>query len=249
MGADAEFTMRLARVKANAGRSVIMVGPDESFVHQRNVTTKVSRPREIGTTLAYPWSLAGAFLLGMIAVVLGHYVRFHLVSEGGELANPDLEMALAGGIGLMASFALSQMFRLSSNRHRALQVAGVFLMVGTFHNLGHWFPAPMSAAFSPEWVAQVQVTSPANSFRLSERYIPLVQDKWAADPASGPDAVAGTEVVPTGPAAPLAGCKTPQASVQRIVLDSEKDKTPGSRSSTAKTIAVQPDCATEPTAP
>lgn len=238
-----DFSARLARVKANTGRSVIMVGQDESFVRERKVTVAVSRPREIGSNLVYPGTLVGAFLMGMFAVALGQYVRFHLFSEGVELADSDLEMALAGGIGLMASFALSQMFRLTSKAHRSMQAAGVFAMVCTFHNLGHWFPGPMSAAFSPQWVAQIQTTSPANSFRLSGRYIPFGQT------AAAPDAVAG--LVPVEMAdkdstgTTTADCTRSQPAVPRIVLDSDKDKTPGTTGSAAKTIAVTENCSAD----
>ena len=43
MTASEDYAARLARVQANKGRSVIMVGRDDSFVHERAQIVQISR--------------------------------------------------------------------------------------------------------------------------------------------------------------------------------------------------------------
>ncbi len=163
-----------------------MVGQDEQHVLTRKVVVQQSRGREIAGNLLYPASLLGAVLLGMLAVAVSHYVRFHLMSGAVTPTDPDTEMLMVGGIGIAASFVMSQMFRLTSGLQRCLQGVGVFLMVCTFHNLPHWLPGPMAAAFSPSYVETMVAASPPNSFRFSGNYFPLfVATDVPADTATG----------------------------------------------------------------
>ena len=213
MTGSEDYAARLARVQANKGRSVIMVGRDDSFVHERKEIVKISRGREVAGNIGYPASLVGAFLLGMLAVALGYYARFHLMSGHSELPDADLEMALSAVIGLCVAFALSQMFRITSKSHKAMQSAGVFLMICSFHNLSFWVPGAMAMAFSPEFVVQQQLSAEPNSLRFRGVYIPLGEVSLGADPAADlagadpdaplPEAAAGTGCV-TATTAPLA---------------------------------------------
>ena len=181
MTGSEDYAARLARVQANKGRSVIMVGRDDSFVHERKPIVQISRGREVAGNIGYPASLVAAFLLGMLAVALGYYARFHLVSGHSELPNADLEMALSAVIGLCVAFALSQMFRITSKSHKAMQSAGVFLMICSFHNLAFWVPGAMALVFSSEFVLEQQLTAQPNSLRFRGIYIPLGEVSLGAD--------------------------------------------------------------------
>ena len=193
MTASEDYAARLARVQANKGRSVIMVGRDDSFVHERAQIVQISRGRELAGNISHPASLVGAFGLGMLAVALGYYARFHLMSGHSELPDADLEMALSAIIGLCIAFALSQMFRITSKSHKAMQSAGVVLMICSFHNLAFWVPGAMALAFSPEFVQEQQVTALPNSVRFRGIYIPLGTD---------PGADLATDLAETDPDAP-----------------------------------------------
>ncbi len=209
MATSDDFVARLARVKANAGRSIIMVGADDSFVHERKARQVVSRRREVGETLVAPAGLAMALLLGMVAVLLGQVLRFHLTAGGDELRSPGTELVLLVGVGLAGSFVLAQVFRLTSKGQRALQGLGVLVMACSSHTLSHWMPGPMSLAFSQQWVAQIQNSAPPNTLLLGETYL-----AWGQAPLA-----AGLSEVQT-----VAGiCATGGARVQLIVLDSAKD--------------------------
>lgn len=166
MNTSEEFTARLERVQANKGRQIVMVGQDETIVRERKQTEQVSRQHEVAGNLVYPATLLGAFVLGMFAVALGHYARFVVTSGPREMPDATLEMLLAGSVGICIAFALAQMFRLTSKEHKAMQGAGVFLMVCTFHNLSHWAPAAMGAVFSADYVAAVTTDTGPNTFRF-----------------------------------------------------------------------------------
>ena len=208
MTASEDYAARLARVQANKGRSVIMVGRDDSFVHERAQIVQISRGRELAGNISHPASLVGAFGLGMLAVALGYYARFHLMSGHSELPDADLEMALSAIIGLCIAFALSQMFRITSKSHKAMQSAGVVLMICSFHNLAFWVPGAMALAFSPEFVQEQQLTALPNSVRFRGIYIPLgadlATDLAETDPDAPPSAAEGSTdcaVAATAPAA------------------------------------------------
>lgn len=166
---------RVARVQAGGAntKGTIFVGQDEQ--HHLGQTTRNSPGKAAGAAgnALYPLSLLGAFVLGLFAVALGIYARFQLMAGQAVLEDASIEMALSGGIGLMLSFVLAQMFRLTSKEHKAMQAAGVFVMVCGFHNLAHWLPGPMTLLFSPAHVVEMQVTSPANSARIGGSYFPL----------------------------------------------------------------------------
>ncbi len=217
MTSNDEYTARLARVSANRGRSVIMVGADESFVFDPQKRVLMSRQREIAGNLAQPAALVGAFALGMGAVVLGHIARFHAMSGEPKLNDADMEMAVSAAIGLFLAFALSHLLRLASSQHLALQGIGVLLMVCSFHNLFFWAPAAMSAAFSPEYQSRIIVTAKPNSFQLRGEYIPFFERSTMAP-------VSAEETATETPAAEAATCAPVGPEIGRITVTGEGRK-------------------------
>jgi hypothetical protein len=217
MTSNDEYTARLARVSANRGRSVIMVGADESFVFDPQKLVLMSRQREIAGNLAQPAAFVGAFALGMGAVVLGHIARFHAMSGEPKLNDADMEMAVSAAIGLFLAFALSHLLRLASSQHLALQGIGVLLMVCSFHNLFFWAPAAMSAAFSPEYQSRIIVTAKPNSFQLRGEYIPFFERSTMAP-------VSAEETATETPAAEAATCAPVGPEIGRITVTGERRK-------------------------
>jgi hypothetical protein len=190
-----EFSARLNRIKAGQGQSLLMVGQAEQHVIPLKEVNQISRRQEIAHNAMYPASLLGAVLLGMVAVAVSQYIRFQLMNGASEHPDPGTEMLITGGIGIAASFVLSQAFRLTSKEHRSLQGIGVFLMVCAFHNLCHWLPGPMSVAFSADYVRTTIDASPPNSLRFGARYFPLFDSGAPVDP------VAADAGLPTAPVA------------------------------------------------
>lgn len=214
MTANDEFAERLARVQANRGRSVIMVGRDESFVHERARPVKVSRQREVAGSLGTPLSWVMALVLGMAAAAAGMIAQFHLLDA---VANPDAEMAMQLGIGLCLTLALSIALRLTTKVQRLMQVLGVVVMVGGFHNLYFWAPALMVKATSAEHVMLTSLTALPNSVRVRGDYIALIEPTaLAADPVAEAATLAPTT---TDPAVTCAA-----AAVKRVELTGETRK-------------------------
>lgn len=154
-----EFQERLNRILAQGQRT----GAPAPAFGRPTPRQPVSAGSEIAMNLLYPLSLAGAFLLGLLAVGLGRYIRFHLADGAAGDQTADTDLMITAGLGLAVSFVLAQLFRLSSKEHVALQGIGVFVALCTFHNLFHWAPEPMAAVFSPGYVAEIQEMAPANS--------------------------------------------------------------------------------------
>lgn len=208
-----EFAARLARVR-NGGahtKATIFVGQDEQHLIRREAPQQQSKSREVASNALYPLSLAGAFVLGLFAVALGYYARFQFMAGQATLSDDaDLEMAISGVIGMMLSFVLAQIFRLTSKEHKGLQGAGVFVMICAFHNFAHWAPGPMSVLFSPEWVANIQTEAPPNSAKFRGVYFPLFDKGSAAvnmttaptDAAAAPAVDCAAAEIAEAPAAP-----------------------------------------------
>ncbi len=181
--ANEDFLARLDRIRAKEGQQTLMVGQDEQVIIPRKEFKQQSRSAEVATNALYPLGLFGAFLLGVLGVALGYYVRFQLLGDVEQLQDPGIELIFIAGIGLVTSFILSQAFRLTTKTQRSLQGMGVFLMVGVFHNFSHWLPDPMGMAFSPDFVQTTVANTPANSFRFGQSYFPLF-DQPATDLAA-----------------------------------------------------------------
>ncbi len=211
-----DYLDRLARVQANRGRSVIMVGLDESFVHERKQPIQAARARELAGSAKHPASLIGAFVLGMVAAALGHYARFLLMSGPSAMPDATLEMLLSAFVGICVAFALSKLFRLTSKTHKAMQSAGVVLMVCGFHNLFFWAPQVMQTLFSPEYAAQITLNAVPNTLYVRGDYIPIGETPVTL-PNAQTTALATTEIA--------AECTQAPSEVKRITLDGTRRKT------------------------
>lgn len=159
MSQQDEFQERLNRILSQGQRT----GAPAPAYGRTTPQNPAPTGSEIAVNLLYPLSLAGAFLLGLLAVGLGRYIRFHLADGAAGDQTADTDLMITAGLGLAVSFVLAQLFRLSSKEHVALQGIGVLAALCTFHNLFHWAPEPMAQVFSPGYVAEMQEMAPANT--------------------------------------------------------------------------------------
>lgn len=181
MSQQDQFQQRLDRIRQQEQRSGV-----PSPLPGRG--TPPAAGREIAANALYPLSLAGAFLLGLLAVGLGRYIRFHLADGAAGDQTSDMDLLITVGFGMAASFVLAQMFRLSSKEHVGLQGIGVMVAVCTFHNLFHWAPGPMAAVFSPGYVAEMQQMAPANTAVFRSMVFNLVEPPPAPEEEAQPAA-------------------------------------------------------------
>lgn len=120
----------------------------------------------------YPLSLIGAFLLGMLSVVIGQFVRVNLIGVGQPdqlwLAVADLIMAT------MIIFSIKSMFHLPFKELVTAQTLGIVIMFMTLHNLVLLAPFPFAILMSPEWVQAIQDSCHFGTLRLGTVEIPLI---------------------------------------------------------------------------
>lgn len=163
--------------------------------------------------IRYPAQIIGAFLLGMIMMLLLRYMRFHLMpvdpQAGVSISDAivDLVLVVAGG------WAIRQLFHLEVKAFQSAQMVGAFAMASLMHNFVYLAPELFDQVFSPEWTAHVIATTEPSSFQFGELSL-----KFGAQDQPAPfqtEAVAQGEV------------QTPQQTEQPqmprlIVMDSER---------------------------
>jgi hypothetical protein len=155
---QAEFTARLARIEAAAGKrsTTLYVGPDESYVLDRPVRRRNrSALLVMMGNAAYPLSLVLSFLVGFLAFGIGRYIRFHLTGAADAPPDPDTEMLIEVCSGLVIAAMLGQFDRMKSFEYLVAKSLGVVVALLTFHNLVHEFPEQFKMLFSPIWVTKV----------------------------------------------------------------------------------------------
>lgn len=135
----------------------------------------------------YPAKLVGAALLGMLAVFIARYVRFHLM--GGTMAGDDadftmmIDAALAAGVSFAIFTAMGfttgearraertgGLSALGDNPVKAAQVVGIAIMVSIMHNFVHAAPRAFDTLFSPEWTAEIVEYSEPGSLYFRGNY-------------------------------------------------------------------------------
>lgn len=127
----------------------------------------------------YPLSILGAFILGMLSVVIGQFVRINLIGIGQPdqlwLAVADLVMAT------MIIFSIKNMFHLPLKELVTAQTIGIVLMFLTLHNFVHLAPFPFAILMSPEWVDGIVNQSHLGTLRLGSVEIPIMDMSAQAD--------------------------------------------------------------------
>ncbi len=113
--------------------------------------------------MQYPASIVAAFALGLFAVFLSRYIRYHL--QGGSLSgeDTDLIMMIDGGLAAGAGFAIRQIFRFKAKVFITAHTFGVGAMILSMHNFVHYAPETFATLLSPDWVRQVVTDTPPNS--------------------------------------------------------------------------------------
>lgn len=121
----------------------------------------VSPVPSIWENLAYPLSILGAVLIGMIAVFAARYARFHL--QGGTLVGEDADIAmmLDGALAFCVGFVFRSFFRFESQEFITAKTLGIAAMIALMHNLVHWAPGLFTGLFDADYVtATIEMTEP-----------------------------------------------------------------------------------------
>jgi hypothetical protein len=162
-----EFQGRLDRIQST--QSMLMLNLNRL---QPNLDPIEEASLHFAKNAIYPLSLIGAFLLGMLSVLIGQFVRVNLIGVGQPdqlwLAVADLIMAT------MIIFSIKSMFHLPLKELVFSQTIGVVLMFLTLHNFVLLAPFPFAVLMSPEWVQLIQDGTHLGTLRLGTVEIPLI---------------------------------------------------------------------------
>lgn len=159
--ADQEtFQERLLRIAAEKESGPVT--ENKSAKREKYSAAGIPSMRE---NILYPLSFVRAVFVGVIAVFVSRFIRYHLA--GGSLAgsqeSADLVMMIDGIIAVGAGFALKELFKISDKSLQLAQTVGVFMMIVLMHNLVHMVPGLFGMIFSPEWVQDVLTTTEPKS--------------------------------------------------------------------------------------
>jgi len=185
--------------------------PDRGFQNRINRVQELRAPIEAARprvdvlpdwreNVRYPATLVGMALLGMLAVFIARFVRFHLI--GGTLSgdSPDITMLIDAGLAALAGLMILAAFGLTArqlsreegqgvfslktlgeNSVKAALVAGIAIMIGTMQNMVHSMPSVFKLVFSEEWTEDVVTYSePGSIYFRGNYYVVLPQAEDAA---------------------------------------------------------------------
>ncbi|WP_371168675.1 hypothetical protein [Aliiroseovarius sp. 2305UL8-7] len=150
-------------------------------------STKRKKASVWSNNLAYPATVLGAFLLGLTAVFVSRYIRFHIGMGGLAGDDADMMMLVDGGMGVAVGIALKQLFHMEGKEFQSAQAVGVFAMICVMHNFVHWAPTLFDRIFSPQWTAMVITSTDPNSILLAGTSFVLdteTEHRGAADASS-----------------------------------------------------------------
>ncbi len=195
----ASFQDRLQRIQANGGTTPEPVlsaaaAPKEWEMPKSNRSSgDVSPLPSWQENIKYPLSIVGAFLVGILAVFISRYGRFHI--SGGTLAgeDPDLTMMIDGALAAGLGFALRTAFRFESKEYITAKMVGIAVMIATMHNLVHWTPNTFTTLFSEQWTREVVWFTEPNSILFRGVSFVLVEPDPNYVPAVPPPDFFGSE--------------------------------------------------------
>ena len=125
----------------------------------------MTKPSALRTNAGYPTSLLAALFVGMLAYLVGRYLRFKLLAGPTNQLSIDADIGLNVVFALIATVVLSRLFKLTSRQQYSLQMLGIVVMTVSFHNLVYLKPDAFNAVFSPIWVNEVMTaTRPKSLF-------------------------------------------------------------------------------------
>lgn len=157
---DQIFLERLGRINASGpdGTQQVFVGPADT--NQKRKAPRVSiaarMTGKVSESEASTISLLGSgILVGILAVMLARYGRFHL--NGGALSGPDSDIMMVVDVVLAITVAilLRMIFRVRSKVHGVGKIFGIAATILLMHNVVHIAPGLFEKAYSVEWVDQV----------------------------------------------------------------------------------------------
>ncbi len=145
--ASPDFQARLARINAGEGHTA-----EGLIAPERRVVKDVKLTGGLLENAVYPLSIAGAFVLGLLAVFFSRFARIHLLGTPPPEADIMLSLVADGGMALAIGFFFKQLFKMKGAEWISAQTMGVTVMVASMHNLIHLQPGLFAKIFTPDYV-------------------------------------------------------------------------------------------------
>lgn len=169
-----DFAARVERVMQKRGAAAVALsGAGMKHMAPAAMAQSWPMPRARRSALGGLVSLVGAVIVGMGAVVLGNWARFHLQILPSQGQGNDVDLAVTLAVGLGLSILLRIIFALGGKLQFGFMLLGIAVMTLGFHNLHHWFPSAAGLVFSEEYAAQLRNVAPVDSLLIRGQVIPF----------------------------------------------------------------------------
>ena len=122
-----------------------------------------------------PLAIAGAFCVGLLAVLAARTFRGDMVGGTFVGENPDTSMLMDGGLALLAATVMCVLLRY---RHLFCMVgtaAGVVLALIISHNLAHYSPMISNMVYGDDWTEELVAASEPGSVYFRGSYVTVLQ--------------------------------------------------------------------------
>ena len=170
-----EFQNRLKRIAAGGPNTLgqVYVGITGEDGPQKVYRERAPFLSVLKSVILFPFAVAGAFTIGLIAVIVARFIR--VMAYGGVLAgeNADMLMIIDAGIALVAASLLRWMFRFQGRGMGWVSAVGIVAMVCLMHNLVHMEPDIFAIAFPAEWVEGVLRTTQIDTVLVRGVFFPI----------------------------------------------------------------------------
>ena len=164
------FQDRINRIREKQGQPPMATQAQLAAEAAAAIPTPKHKPRpgkeisplpSVWENLAYPMSLVGAFLIGMVAVFAARYARFHIM--GGSMVGEDADIAMMmdGALAMGVGFVFRSFFRFEAKEFITAKTLGIFAMICLMHNLVHMAPGAFATLFDEDYVLMtLELTEP-----------------------------------------------------------------------------------------
>lgn len=162
------------RAKPTFTKGTIYIGLNETLeVLPQTQAAKRARAENMWW-LYLPFTMAFAALVGASSYVAVRAARFHLMKDQVALPETDTNFWLQnGGAAAVLALVLAMIFGLRSPFRLLCVLLGVGAAMAGFHNLVHMYPDLFAQVFSPEWVSQLRLSAPNNSWLFMGQFKPF----------------------------------------------------------------------------
>ncbi len=165
-----QFNARVKRI--NDPRNKGYVDPETGIVIPKRLSRNMIKTgNRVSVQKAGLGSILLSLILGAGCIVGARYIRFELVGIEELGTDPTSLLAMDVGLAAVIVFVLGGILKHKSLRHMTAQVAGIFALAVSMHNLVWMLPSESAEIFSSAYVTQVQQQTEPMSIYLNGKTV------------------------------------------------------------------------------